>query len=159
MILSPEAVCQLAPELGQRYNISFTNGCFDLLHFGHVYSLKEAKKYEHNNLLIVALNTDESVARLKGPARPVWPLNVRLQYLDLLGLADILTWFGTEADKDLPIALIERIRPRYHFKGEDYRDKHIPEAEAVRNGNGTIVLLPLVTGISVTNILERISKS
>jgi rfaE bifunctional protein nucleotidyltransferase chain/domain len=130
--------------------IVFTNGCFDLLHSGHVLSLAGARRL--GDFLIVGVNSDGSVAALKGPNRPLIPLEERLLLLAAMEVVDAVTWF-----EDLtPHALIRVIRPHVHTKGGDYRIEEISEAGLVRELGGRVEILPVVEGRSTTALLERI---
>lgn len=130
--------------------IVFTNGCFDILHKGHVTYLAEAKKL--GDILVVGLNSDESVKKLKGTTRPIMPLESRLAVMDSLKMVDIVVPFSELR----PIELIKIIKPDVHVKGGDYVADDLPEAEAVKSYGGKIAIIPLVEGFSVTAIVARI---
>jgi len=130
--------------------IVFTNGCFDILHKGHVSYLSEAKKL--GDVLVIGLNTDESVRRLKGPTRPVLPFESRAAVLDSLRMVDFVVPFGEAT----PIELLKLVRPDVHVKGGDYHAEELPEYETVRSCGGRVAIIPLLPGFSVTSILERI---
>jgi rfaE bifunctional protein nucleotidyltransferase chain/domain len=133
---------------GQR--IVLTNGCFDLLHPGHVDGLRRAR--ELGDCLVVAVNGDASVRRLKGPGRPIVPLAERLELLTALRWVDLAIDF----DDATPIEIIRAVRPDVWVKGADWRDTETPEAAAVRESGGEIAYLELVPGYSTTSIVERI---
>lgn len=129
--------------------IVFTNGCFDILHAGHVDYLRfSASKGDR---LIVGMNDDASVSRLKGPERPVNCLEDRMVVLAALEMVDGVVAFG----EDTPLDLIERITPDVLVKGEDWADKGVVGREWVEKHGGQVALAPLVPGRSTTNILER----
>ncbi len=129
----------------------FTNGCFDLLHRGHVAYLAEAKSLGAS--LLVALNTDASVQRLgKGGDRPINPLEDRMAVIAALGCVDLVTWF----DEDTPLALILRLRPEVLVKGGDWPVEGIVGGREVLGWGGRVVSIPLRFHRSTTAIIERI---
>ena len=130
--------------------IVFTNGCFDLLHAGHVAYLQQAR--EMGDRLIVAVNDDDSVARLKGPQRPVTPLQQRMEVLAALAAVDYVVPFG----EDTPERLIRDIVPDVLVKGGDYDPDSIVGADVVRGNGGEVVVLDFVDGVSTTALVERI---
>jgi D-beta-D-heptose 7-phosphate kinase/D-beta-D-heptose 1-phosphate adenosyltransferase len=134
----------------QGRRIVFTNGCFDLLHVGHVRYLVQARAL--GDVLVVGVNTDAGVRRLKGPERPLVAEDERAELLAALECVDYVTLF----DEPTPEAVIGALRPHVHCKGGDYRADELPEAEAVRRYGGEVTILPLVPGRSTTGILERI---
>ncbi|HEY0272024.1 MAG TPA: D-glycero-beta-D-manno-heptose 1-phosphate adenylyltransferase, partial [Chitinophaga sp.] len=135
--------------------IVFTNGCFDILHSGHVSYLNRAR--ELGDVLIVAVNNDESIRRLKGDGRPVNPLEDRLAVLSGLSAIDHLVSFGSEGN-DTPVPLLEILRPQVFVKGGDYTLKDLPEAPVVAALGGSVVLLPYIPERSTTNIIRRIYR-
>lgn len=146
MQMSHMALVQLAHDEGKR--IGLTNGCFDLLHEGHMQLLHNAKA--QCDLLIVAINDDESVKKLKGPLRPVQPLKQRTQALMDTRLADIVTPFGTESQL---FDLIINISPDILFKGMDYFDRPITGGKWMKKNKRKIVLLPLLPNYSTTKTI------
>ncbi|HEX5370593.1 MAG TPA: D-glycero-beta-D-manno-heptose 1-phosphate adenylyltransferase [Dehalococcoidia bacterium] len=130
--------------------IVFTNGCFDIIHRGHVSYLSSAKAL--GDVLIVGLNSDDSVRRLKGPARPINSLNDRLEIVSALSSVDYIVPF----EEDTPLHLIEAIRPDVYVKGGDYTIDTLPEAPLVRELGGEIQILPYVEDRSTTDIIRRI---
>lgn len=130
--------------------IALTNGCFDLLHPGHVDGLRRAR--EQGDCLVVALNGDESVRRLKGAGRPIVPFAERRELLLALRWVDEVIGF----DDDTPLEIIRALRPEVWIKGADWRGTETPEAAAVRDGGGEVVYLDLVDGYSTTSLVERI---
>ena len=132
--------------------ISFTNGCFDILHAGHISSLSEAAR--EGDILIVGLNTDASTKRLKGDERPVNNENSRALLLASLAIVDAVTLF----DEDTPYELITALMPDVIVKGGDYTlDQMIGAKEVIANG-GRVVINPIVEGFSTTGIIEKIRK-
>ncbi len=129
--------------------VVFTNGCFDLLHAGHVTYLEKARKL--GDLLVVAVNTDESVRRLKGPSRPVNSTQDRMTVLSALGFVDRVTFFA----EDTPLELIQKLSPKILVKGADYKKDQIVGAEWVEAHGGKVKTIPLVKGKSTTSILQK----
>lgn len=135
--------------------VVFTNGCFDILHIGHVRYLQQARAM--GDVLVVGVNSDDSVRTLKGPARPVVPEFERLEVLAGLECVDWVTLFA----EDTPIELIEAIKPSIHVKGGDYRVQDLPEAEVVERNGGRVVIVPYgstrTEGYSTSGLLERMA--
>jgi D-beta-D-heptose 7-phosphate kinase/D-beta-D-heptose 1-phosphate adenosyltransferase len=135
--------------------VGFTNGCFDIIHAGHIAYLAEARA--RCDRLIVAVNADESVRRLKGPARPVNGEQARAAVLAALGAVDMVTVFGRDpAEKDTPCELIGRLRPDIFFKGGDYTEDRLPEAAIVKAYGGQVKLLAFHEGNSTTATIARL---
>lgn len=132
--------------------VVFTNGCFDLLHAGHAALLARAAAL--GDVLLVGLNADASVARLKGPGRPVTPWAERAALLAALGCVDGVVAF----DEDTPLALIEAVRPDVLVKGADYRADQVVGREVVEAAGGRVVLVELEPGLSTTGVIERIRR-
>jgi len=125
-----------------------TNGCFDIIHAGHVHLLREAKKL--GDVLVVAINSDASVTRLKGSSRPVVRLIDRLAVLDAIEFVDyVVTFVG-----DDPNAVICEIMPDILVKGEDYADKVISGSECVMDNGGRIEIIKFLEGRSTTGIIN-----
>ncbi|MGA2298608.1 MAG: D-glycero-beta-D-manno-heptose 1-phosphate adenylyltransferase [FCB group bacterium] len=135
----------------QNKKIVFTNGCFDIIHAGHVSYLAEAKK--HGNILIIGLNSDESVRRLKGRHRPINEETDRALVLSALRSVDYVCIF----DEDTPLELIKLLKPDVLVKGGDYTEETIVGADFVKSTGGKVVIVPLVPGKSTTELLSRIS--
>lgn len=127
----------------------FTNGCFDVLHRGHAEYLQHARRL--GDVLVVGLNADDSVRRLKGPGRPVNPEDDRAYLLASLAAVDVVTLFA----EDTPRELIAALLPDVLVKGGDYRPEQVAGAEEVVAAGGTVVIAPLVPGRSTTSILQR----
>ncbi len=130
--------------------IGFTNGCFDILHKGHVSYLNEAKRY--CDLLVVALNSDESVKLIKGSNKPINPLKDRMYVVASLESVDFVTFFN----ETTPANLIEYILPDIVFKGGDYKDKIIPELDVIYKYNISFKTLVFLEDISTTKIIKKI---
>jgi D-beta-D-heptose 7-phosphate kinase/D-beta-D-heptose 1-phosphate adenosyltransferase len=137
-------------EQGRR--VVFTNGCFDILHRGHITYLHRAKAL--GDVLIVGVNTDEGIRRLKGPQRPINSLEDRLQVLGALSCIDHLIAF----DEDTPCNLIKALRPDVFVKGGDYTRERLPEAPLVEELGGIVQILPFVQDQSTTGIIARIQQ-
>ncbi|MFQ6104378.1 MAG: D-glycero-beta-D-manno-heptose 1-phosphate adenylyltransferase [Candidatus Glassbacteria bacterium] len=133
--------------------VVFTNGCFDILHRGHVYYLERARSL--GDLLVVGLNSDASVTRIKGPGRPVFCELDRAQVLSSLTSVDFVVIF----DEDTPLQLIERIRPDVLVKGGDWREDDIVGAKEVKQWGGTVVTIDYLKGYSTSRIIEALRKS
>jgi rfaE bifunctional protein nucleotidyltransferase chain/domain len=132
--------------------IAFTNGCFDILHVGHVRYLAEARKT--GDLLILALNSDASVRAIKGEKRPLVPERERAEVVASLAAVDYVTLF----DETTPLKLIEYLRPDCLVKGADWREEAVVGRDSVRSWGGRVVLVPVVEGASTTNIVEKIRQ-
>ncbi len=133
--------------------VVFTNGCFDVLHAGHVEYLAWAR--EQGDALIVGLNEDDSVRRIKGPARPIVPFAERARVLAALRSVDAVVGFGERT----PEVLLDKLRPDVHVKSSQYREEELPEREVVLAHGGVIKLAPHVDGVSTTDLIARILKS
>lgn len=143
----PEFVTRLRAD-GKR--IVTTNGCFDLLHWGHLQYLSEARAL--GDVLICALNSDASVHRLKGPTRPIWPERVRALQLAALECVDGVVVF----DEDTPIRFLETVRPDVHVKGADYTGRRLVEEDALDKWGGKLHLAGFAEGFSTTSLIERL---
>ena len=132
--------------------IVFTNGCFDIIHAGHVGYLEEAGSL--GDRLIVAVNTDESVARLKGPGRPINPVERRMRVLAGLGAVDWVVPFA----QDTPEELLQKVRPDVLVKGGDYKVSDIVGAELVSSYGGEVKVLSFIDELSTTAIVEKIKQ-
>lgn len=132
--------------------IVFTNGCFDLVHVGHIQYLQEAKSL--GSKLVVGINGDESVAKLKGPGRPINDLTSRIKMLESFRFIDLVIPFY----EDTPINLIEAIKPKVLVKGGDYRIENIVGSKFVIQNGGTVKSLKFVKGFSTTELIKRIKK-
>jgi rfaE bifunctional protein nucleotidyltransferase chain/domain len=145
-----EAVAWREEQRAQGRAVVFTNGCFDVLHAGHVTYLAWARA--QGDALILGLNGDESVRRLKGDKRPIVPFAERAEVLRALRSVDVVVEFGERT----PEVLLERIRPDVHVKSAQYREDELPERTVVLAHGGRIALAPHVTGRSTTDTIARI---
>jgi len=134
----------------QNKKIVMTNGCFDILHAGHVRYLKESKKF--GDILVVGLNSDSSVKALKGPSRPINGELDRAEVLSGLESVDYVVLF----DEISPAKLLEEIKPDIYTKGADYTVDTLPEAKTVLAYGGKIEFIKLVEGRSTTKIIDKI---
>jgi D-beta-D-heptose 7-phosphate kinase/D-beta-D-heptose 1-phosphate adenosyltransferase len=132
--------------------VSFTNGCFDILHRGHIASLSQAAA--EAKFLVVGVNSDASTKKLKGEGRPVNDENSRALLLASLVIVDAVVIF----DEDTPLELIKAIKPDVLVKGGDYTLDQIVGAKEVREAGGRVVINPIVEGFSTTGLLEKIQK-
>lgn len=130
-----------------------TNGCFDILHVGHVRFLKAARAL--GDVLIVGLNTDRSVRKLKGEKRPIQSENDRAEILSSLGCVDYVCLF----DEDTPVEFIKALKPDFHAKGADYKPSDLAETPVVEAGGGKLEIIDLVPGKSTTSIVGKIGVS
>lgn len=130
--------------------IVFTNGCFDLLHIGHVRYLEKAKAL--GDVLIVGVNSDTSVRKLKGPQRPILPEEERTEILSGLGCVDYVTLFG-ETD---PLKLITSLHPDVLVKGGDWTKEQIVGREVVERSGGEVIIIPFVGKASTSNLIDTI---
>ncbi len=137
----------------KRKKIVFTNGCFDLIHPGHIEVLKQAKN--KGDILIVGLNSDQSIKKIKGGNRPVLDLKSRISILSAIGYVDYIIPFS-----DLtPLNLIKRIKPNVLVKGGDWKKEDIAGYDIVKNNGGKVSRVKLKKGFSTTNIIKKIIKT
>lgn len=149
------------PELAQKLaqwrllgkTIVFTNGCFDILHAGHIASFSEAAA--QGDILIVGLNADDSIRGLKGPNRPVNDERSRATVLAALAMVDAVVVFH----EDTPLQLIRHVRPDVLVKGGDYRLEDIVGAKEVQEWGGRVVINPIVEGFSTSALIQKIQNS
>ena len=134
----------------QNKRVVFTNGCFDILHVGHLRYLEDAKQL--GDVLVVGVNSDASVIRLKGPGRPIVPQAERCEMLLGLKPVDAVLIF----DEDTPLELIQKVRPDTLVKGGDWPVSQIVGNDVVSSYGGTVKSLPFVEGKSTTNVIEKI---
>ncbi len=133
--------------------IVFTNGCFDLLHPGHIDYLEKAAAY--GDILIIGLNDDASIRRLKGATRPINPLNDRMLMLAGLRAVDLVIPFS----EDTPLTLITTLMPDRLIKGGDYEPDDIVGAREVRDAGGEVLVIPFVDGYSSSALIQRIQNA
>ena len=153
-VLTPPALARrLATLRRQCKRIVFTNGCFDLIHPGHVRYLRKAKQL--GDVLVVALNSDASVRRLKGPTRPLVPQRDRCEVMAALEMVDYVTVFNDNT----PYKLIARLQPDVLVKGGDWTPDRIVGADLVHARGGTVRSIRFAPGYSTTRLVERIRKN
>lgn len=136
----------------QKKKIVFTNGCFDLLHAGHITLLRKAKSF--GDVLVVGLNTDRSVRKLKGKGRPVVPEKDRALVLSALRDVDFVVFFP----EPTPLKLIQILSPDVLVKGADYKSSQIVGADWVQAAGGRVVRVPLVQGKSSSSVLRKLHR-
>ena len=144
-----EAMQMFDPAFRSKNKIVFTNGCFDVLHRGHIYLLSRAR--ELGDLLIVGLNSDASVTKLKGPDRPVNSQDSRAEVLGALAFVDYIIVF----EEDTPLDMIITLGPDILAKGGDYSMVEIVGHEEVRSRGGQVISIPLLEGYSSSSIIDR----
>jgi len=132
--------------------VVFTNGCFDIVHVGHVDYLEKARNL--GDYLVLGLNSDDSVSRLKGKERPIVPENARARLLAALSFVDLVVFF----EEDTPKELIAQLLPDILVKGKDYEINQIVGAKEVIENGGKVETIDLVEGFSTTNIIEKIKR-
>ena len=142
--------CEILRKGGQK--VVFTNGCFDILHAGHVTYLEAAKA--QGDVLVLGLNTDASVRRLKGPERPINHELDRAKVVGALKSVDYVVLFGEQTAE----AVIAEVKPDVYVKGGDYTLDTLPEAKIVQSYGGKVAFIDMVEGRSTTNIINKIKK-
>jgi rfaE bifunctional protein nucleotidyltransferase chain/domain len=150
-ILTLDALIEKRKEWNDQ-EVVFTNGCFDILHLGHVDYLEKAAS--KGDKLIVALNTDASVSKLKGPTRPVNKEEARARIIAALSFVDAVVFFS----EDTPLSLIKQLLPDVLVKGSDYDMSNIIGADIVMENGGKVETIKLVDGYSTTNIINKINR-
>lgn len=130
--------------------IVFTNGCFEILHPGHITLLEKAKSF--GDILIVGINSDESVKKIKGEKKLIFDEKSRLKIISALECVDYTVPFNEET----PENIISIIKPHIHVKGGDYKEEDLPEAKIVKSYGGKIIIVPLIEGFSTTQIINKI---
>lgn len=153
VVTAEELDAALAAHRAAGHRVVFTNGCFDVLHRAHVACLAEARRL--GDVLVVAVNSDDSVRRLKGPGRPINPAADRAAVLAALASVDHVTVF----DEDTPIELLRRLRPEVYVKGGDYTPEMLAETPVVRGYGGEVHIVGYVPDHSTTAVIERILSS
>ncbi len=149
----PVLTTELAVRRDKGERVVFTNGCFDLLHVGHIRYLQAARRMA--DLLVVGINSDDSVRRLKGPSRPVQTESDRAAILAALACVDFVVSF----DQDTPIELIEALRPDVLVKGADWPMDRIVGRDVVEGSGGSVATIHYVEGISTSGLIERICEA
>jgi rfaE bifunctional protein nucleotidyltransferase chain/domain len=137
----------------QDKKVVFTNGCFDLLHSGHIHLFREAKKM--GDVFMVAVNDDLSIKRIKGKARPIFPLDERIEILGAIEEIDYLTSFSEET----PQKVIARLLPDVLVKGGDWRPEEVVGKREVEEAGGEVIIIPYLEGCSSSEIVKRIVSS
>jgi D-glycero-beta-D-manno-heptose 1-phosphate adenylyltransferase len=148
-----EAKKKIATWKAKGERVVFTNGCFDLLHLGHVDYLEKAR--DLGDRLVVGLNSDDSVSRFKGPSRPIQDEQSRARVLAALQFVDLLVFFN----EDTPLNLISELIPNVLVKGSDYLAENIVGANVVKSAGGEVKTIDFVPGYSTSRIVEKIKKT
>ena len=148
-----ELIDLIAKAQGEGKKVVLTNGCFDLLHIGHLHTFEEARK--HGDILIVALNSDDSVKKLKGAERPFVPQQQRAEMIAALRSVDYVVIFD-ELD---PLSIVTDLKPNVLVKGEDWAEGTIIGQDVVEAGGGKVVRIPLVQGFSTTSLIKKIQAA
>lgn len=152
-VRSPAQAARWAASLQKRGGkVVFTNGCFDLLHSGHVAYLEQARNL--GDALVVALNTDSTVRKLKGPGRPLVTLADRAKVIAALGSVDCVTWFG----ENTAAKLVGKVKPKLYVKGGDYDMTLIEEYPVVKSYGGKALALSFVRGRSTSSLIKKARK-
>ena len=152
-IVSRETVKNLIDELHKEgKTVVATNGCFDILHVGHVRYLQKTKSFA--DIMFVLMNSDKSVRNIKGPTRPINNENDRAEILCALECVDYVVIF----DEDSPRNLLDEMKPDVYTKGADYTMETLPEADIMRKNNTRVEFISFVEGKSTTNLINKISK-
>lgn len=136
----------------QGLSIVFTNGCFDIIHVGHIDYLEKSRNL--GDKLVLGLNTDNSIRRIKGEKRPIVEEDPRARVMAALSFVDAVVLF----DEDTPLRLIEAVKPDILVKGNDYSIENIVGADFVINNGGQVKTIPLVNGYSTSNIIDKIKN-
>lgn len=153
-ILTREEIKTLVKEIQKEgKKVVTTNGCFDILHVGHVHYLQETKKY--GDYLVVLLNSDKSVKSIKGESRPINNENDRAEILCALSVVDYVVIF----DEDSPRDLLDEIKPDVYTKGGDYTLETLPEADVMKKNNISVKFIKFVEGKSTTNTINKMKKA
>ena len=152
IINSDSLVLKVSQWKKNKMKVAFTNGCFDILHLGHLEILTKSKEF--GDRLIVAVNSDESVRKLKGKERPVNDFQTRSHMLASFSFVDYVVEFSD----DTPIKLIQKIKPNFLIKGGDYQKKDIVGNDIVSSYGGETIIIPLIDGLSSTNTINKINK-
>jgi D-beta-D-heptose 7-phosphate kinase/D-beta-D-heptose 1-phosphate adenosyltransferase len=152
-VVSTEELIKIRRQAGREgRRVIFTNGCFDLIHRGHVEYLGQARAM--GDILVVGLNSDRSVRQLKGQGRPLTPQDDRAQVLAALEMVDYVCLF----DEQTPAQLISAVLPDVLVKGGDYRPDEIVGRETVEEAGGKVVVVPLTEGFSTKGLIEKIRQ-
>ena len=152
IITTDNLVLKVSQWKKNKMKVAFTNGCFDILHLGHLEILTKSKEF--GDRLIVAVNSDESVRKLKGKERPVNDFQTRSNMLASFSFVDYVVEFSD----DTPKKLIQIIKPDFLIKGGDYKKKDIVGNDIVSSYGGETIIIPLIDGLSSTNTINKLNK-
>ena len=152
IITTDNLVLKVSQWKKNKMKVAFTNGCFDILHLGHLEILTKSKEF--GDRLIVAVNSDESVRKLKGKERPINDFQTRSNILASFSFVDYVIEFSD----DTPKKLIQIIKPDFLIKGGDYKKKNIVGNDIVSSYGGETIIIPLIDGLSSTNTINKINK-
>ena len=152
IITTDNLVLKVSQWKKNKMKVAFTNGCFDILHLGHLEILTKSKEF--GDRLIVAVNSDESVRKLKGKERPVNDFQTRSNMLASFSFVDYVVEFSD----DTPKKLIQIIKPDFLIKGGDYKKKNIVGNDIVSSYGGETIIIPLIDGLSSTNTINKLNK-
>ena len=152
IITTDNLVLKVSQWKKNKMKVAFTNGCFDILHLGHLEILTKSKEF--GDRLIVAVNSDESVRKLKGEERPINDFQTRSNMLASFSFVDYVVEFSD----DTPKKLIQIIKPDFLIKGGDYKKKDIVGNDIVSSYGGETIIIPLIDGLSSTNTINKINK-
>jgi rfaE bifunctional protein nucleotidyltransferase chain/domain len=153
IVSRPEAKARVSQWQNEGLKVVFTNGCFDLLHLGHVDYLEKARNL--GDKLVLGLNSDDSISRFKGPDRPLQDQQSRARVLAAMQFVDLVVLFN----EDTPLLLITELQPDVLVKGSDYLTENIVGADVVKKKGGVVKTIDFVPGYSTTRIVEKIKKS
>ncbi len=152
-VQSPDRLARIRVNLRLKsQKIVFTNGCFDILHRGHIHLFRQSKRL--GDVLVVAVNDDDSIRRIKGHGRPVFPLEERLEVLSALSDIDYLVAFS----QDTPRELIKKVQPDVLVKGGDWQPEDVVGKEEVEAEGGRVMIIPYLEGRSTTEIIQKIRE-
>ena len=152
IITTDNLVLKVSQWKKNKMKVAFTNGCFDILHLGHLEILTKSKEF--GDRLIVAVNSDESVRKLKGEERPINDFQTRSNMLASFSFVDYVVEFSD----DTPKKLIQIIKPDFLIKGGDYKKKNIVGNDIVSSYGGETIIIPLIDGLSSTNTINKLNK-
>ena len=152
IITTDNLVLKVSQWKKNKMKVAFTNGCFDILHLGHLEILTKSKEF--GDRLIVAVNSDESVRKLKGEERPINDFQTRSNMLASFSFVDYVVEFSD----DTPKKLIQIIKPDFLIKGGDYKKKDIVGNDIVSSYGGETIIIPLIDGLSSTNTINKLNK-
>ena len=152
IITTDNLVLKVSQWKKNKMKVAFTNGCFDILHLGHLKILTKSKEF--GDRLIVAVNSDESVRKLKGKERPINDFQTRSNMLASFSFVDYVVEFSD----DTPKKLIQIIKPDFLIKGGDYKKKDIVGNDIVSSYGGETIIIPLIDGLSSTNTINKLNK-